>query len=250
MSTAWQKRYNLDRELGRPRMMDAGPVLEHLDVLLEAGWTPAAIADAAGLSRSVTHAIAARRQATVRVATGRALLGVRPSTMRGRPNPRGFVPAVGTRRRIEALLALGWPHTVMSAECGFATHVKLHQRGECVSRATHDGAVAMYERWSMTPGPSATTRTRAAALGYAPPLAWDDIDDPDEVPAHDARPASGGREGIDLDDFAFLVRSGELPDRAAARCGVDLRSVATRAYRYGRRDVLTLIGIREMERVA
>ncbi|WP_295694431.1 hypothetical protein, partial [Lapillicoccus sp.] len=42
----------------------------------------------------------------------------------------------------------------------------------------------VYDRLSMTPGPSPTARARAAARGYAPPLAWDDdtIDDPRALP--------------------------------------------------------------------
>lgn len=42
----------------------------------------------------------------------------------------------------------------------------------------------VYERLSMSPGPSQTCRDRARSRGYAPPLAWDEhtIDDPRATP--------------------------------------------------------------------
>src|SRR3546814_4274182 len=43
---------------------------------------------------------------------------------------------------------------------------------------------------------SATTKRRAARAGWPPPLAWDNIDDPNETPDLGA---PGGR-GIDLDE--------------------------------------------------
>ena len=52
-----------------------------------------------------------------------------------------------------------------------------------VRRSTAERIAALYDRWCMTPGPAAT-RNRAMAVrrGWAPPLAWNNIDDPDEQP--------------------------------------------------------------------
>lgn len=98
---------------------------------------------------------------------------------------RLHVPALGTHRRIHALQALGW--RLGDIDCalgkGFRTshtHNLLCQ--DAVHLDTAIAVAAVYERLSMTPGPSETTRKRAKRWGYAPPLAWDCIDDPDEQP--------------------------------------------------------------------
>ncbi|MEE6295165.1 hypothetical protein [Georgenia wangjunii] len=252
MPPAWQKQYRVDRHLGRPRMIPSAPVFAHIEQLLETpGCTPVAIGEAAGLARTTVHTMLHLRRPKVKVATARAILAITPDVVLNRSNPDAFVPGIGTRRRVRALIWMGWTHEAMKEESGVTTNVLARSR-EHVRQFTHDAVAEMYDRLSMREGPSARNRERAVRRGYAPPLAWEDIDNPDEVPSHTALPARqfGGRDGIDLDDFAFLVRSGELPERAARRCGVDLRSVQTRAYRDGRRDVLTLMGIREMERAS
>lgn len=99
------------------------------------------------------------------------------------------IPAIGTQRRIQALQAIGWRITDIADALGLAT-----TRGVCaplwqlmkrdhVRRSTAERIANLYDRWCMTPGPAAN-RNRAMAVrrGWAPPLAWNDIDDPDELP--------------------------------------------------------------------
>jgi hypothetical protein len=49
-------------------------------------------------------------------------------------------------------------------------------------RQTVNDIDALFRELSMTPGPSAITRRRALRFGWLPPLAWTNIDDPDERP--------------------------------------------------------------------
>ena len=98
------------------------------------------------------------------------------------------VPALGLVRRIQALEALGWPLTAVARESGVPEKTLRNpfHRGESVTRATFDAVAAAYERMCMTVPPQTGYYKRAAdrarRLGYAAPLAWDNIDDPDEQP--------------------------------------------------------------------
>lgn len=107
----------------------------------------------------------------------------------GRP---GLVPALGTVRRLQALQAIGYGYPRLAIETGISEKTLRNPtyRGQWVYRVTADAVATVYERLCMTPldGPYARrSRNMAAAKGWMPPLAWDDIDDPDERPVHRAR---------------------------------------------------------------
>ena len=101
-----------------------------------------------------------------------------------------------------------------------------------VALATHDRIAAAYDELAMRPGPSARNRR----LGYPPPLAWDDIDDPAATPDLGAR-----ARGFDLDEWMHLVNGGTSPDEASARCNVTTPYVKERARAHQRGDVLRAI---------
>lgn len=99
------------------------------------------------------------------------------------------IPALGTQRRIRALQAIGWRITDIAEALDLGVH-----RGVCAplwqlmnrehtTRNTAERVNALYEQWSMTPGPAfVRNRGMSERKGYLPPLAWDDIDDPAEQP--------------------------------------------------------------------
>ena len=186
--TAYRKRWALDRAEGRFRMVDARPAREHIHALQSARLSTRAIADVAGVAPSVISNVDRGKQASLRVATARAILAVTADAVYARQLATGFVPNVGAKRRIGALLALGWRHEditrEMGARCGTTSPVVLHQAGGWVAKVTHDAVVTAYAALSMRPGASDRTRHRALAAGYAPPLAWDDddLDDPNAEP--------------------------------------------------------------------
>lgn len=89
------------------------------------------------------------------------------------------VDATGTRRRLQALSAIGWPWPEINVRLGYkATTQRVSHmlRSERVHIDTHRKVKALYEELCMTPGPSSISRGRAIRKGWAPPLAWDDID--------------------------------------------------------------------------
>lgn len=102
------------------------------------------------------------------------------------------VDATGTRRRIQALMCLGWSHLALERLTGIRHEVLSSQLySPTVTRSSANRMVDLYDRLSLTTPPTTTTserisvnRTRALARrrGWAPPLAWDDIDN-DDAPA-------------------------------------------------------------------
>lgn len=108
----------------------------------------------------------------------------------------GLVDATGSRRRLQALMRLGWPGYMLAEKAGIRrgqsgidTLIR-HSRNVTIERAARIEAV--FEELCMTPGPSPITRKRAERNGWHGPLDWDDIDAPDGL----ARP-SDTTEAVD-----------------------------------------------------
>lgn len=200
----YRKRYLLDRSRGITRTVPAGPVREHLDQLRERGMSYDAIGDASTTGKSTIHRIATGVSVTVRRDVARRLLAVVPAQVLDRPNPAAFVPNIGARRRIRALLAAGWRHVDITAAAGYRgasstprSAIILHQRGEWIARETHDAIAGAYTVLGGRTGPGGITRARALAAGHPPPAAWDDelIDDPTALPAPGWRPGECATPG-------------------------------------------------------
>lgn len=104
-------------------------------------------------------------------------------TMRRRQGPL-LTPATGTRRRLEALRAIGYPTTHLAHLLGRARSTLITPQQTHVLTSYHDQVKTLFDTLSMTPGPSNSARIRAIAAGCHPPLAWDEntIDDPDATP--------------------------------------------------------------------
>lgn len=133
--------------------------------------------------------------------------------------PPRCVDPTGSRRRIHALQRIGWSAEALSARLGHSRawlNVTLNRdasRG--INQTTAAAITALYEELCMTPGPSDITRRRAIAAGWAPPLAWDDIDDPAEQPKGVLR-SPAPTNGIPTRDQLATSRD----HRACPRCGV------------------------------
>lgn len=94
---------------------------------------------------------------------------------------RVSVPALGSVRRVQALMRLGWTMHSIADQAGVGIGT-IHRvsRGErpMVYRDVAAGIRHAYDRLSGRAGGSLATARRAAAAGWPAPLAWDDIDDP------------------------------------------------------------------------
>lgn len=108
-------------------------------------------------------------------------------------------PSTGTARRIRALVAMGYSQTHIARAVGigptYISKLAANIRGQ-VNRQTADRISAIYDKLSMTPGPSRAARDFAHRKGWMPPLAWDDdtIDDPDATPNPGHQERIGFRE--------------------------------------------------------
>lgn len=111
-----------------------------------------------------------------------------------------YVDATGTRRRVQALMVVGYDirwiceHAGISWKTGEMVIAKGQKR---VLRTTEASVRRLYDDWWDKPRVGwdkssritvTMTKNRARQRGYAPPMAWDDdtIDDPQAKPA-DAR---------------------------------------------------------------
>lgn len=98
------------------------------------------------------------------------------------------IPALGTRRRIQALYADGWAMSRIAEVAHLDPYqVRVISRGipQEVYLSTAQSIERAFEQLSMAaPIDRFTNRARAQAQrrGWAPALAWDDIDDPSELP--------------------------------------------------------------------
>lgn len=100
---------------------------------------------------------------------------------------RRLISSLGTRRRIEALGALGWTGVQVGAVLGITgEHVRQIRNQSLVTRSLAARVATAYDQLSMQLPPERTRaerhnasrqRNRAKAAGWLPPLAWDDIDD-------------------------------------------------------------------------
>jgi hypothetical protein len=116
----------------------------------------------------------------VNAATARRILAVDPVVHGAAPTS---VDATGTRRRLQALVAIGWPTNELGARLGNKSRYLKPLHADRVSRQTAESVDALYEQLKDTPGPDQRAVRRGARLHWAPPGYWDDIDNPDAVPA-------------------------------------------------------------------
>jgi hypothetical protein len=141
---------------------------------------------------------------------------------------RLYIDATGTQRRIRALQRMGWRFIDIDRALGRNPKAQnatiVHNIGTQarVHIDTADAIATIYDRLSMTPGPSELLRKRAAAKGWPAPLSWDDdtIDDPN------AEPNTGEAGDIDPVVINRILAGENLPSTRAERTEVIRRWVA------------------------
>jgi hypothetical protein len=100
--------------------------------------------------------------------------------------PGGRVDAIGSQRRLRALIAVGWPLPTLALSLGRSPgNLRRTMQANTVTAQSADRIVALYDGLCDTPPPNRTpveranaarTQTDAAQSGWLPPWAWDDID--------------------------------------------------------------------------
>lgn len=187
--------------------VDAAPVRRHVQALLDGGMSIAQIEALSGVNRTAIRVLLGafpnRKQSTqVRELTASRLLRTRLD--RG-ATVDGLVPAIGTRRRLQALYALGYTQRDLAERLGCAEGSRGIQIGrhDLVRAERALEVAALYDELSGTLGPSSRTREYARNRGWLPPAWWDDetIDDPLAEPEGARTYIYGGR--VLLDDVTL-----------------------------------------------
>lgn len=225
--------------------VDAGEAREHVRMLGAAGLGWKRAGALAGVSNGAMSKLLyggpggrppSRR---IRPETAAALLAVRPAS--GTLGSAALTDATGTRRRLQALVTIGWPKSRLAARLGMlpANFGDVMTRDQ-VTAGTARAVAALYdELWDTAPAEgshrekigASRARNYARARGWVPPLAWDDdaIDDPGAVPAGGWQRKRDVPRGAELaEEAAELAAMGVHPEMAAVRLGV-ARETAERA---------------------
>lgn len=197
-----KRRSHLGRT-GRSNLIDAQPARDHVRQLLREGLTLGQIEQRSGVHRTgLRHLVGTGsdgRPAAARVRRDTAARLLAVAACRVGEETSGLVDPTGTRRRLQALVAIGWTQSALARRLGIlpASLPKIvHGDRPAIRVATRDAVQALYDDlWDQSP-PDVTpgerrartaALTRAAARGWPPPMAWDDdlIDNPAARPAVD-----------------------------------------------------------------
>ena len=168
---AWEVQYQRDRARGQTRYVDAKPTRSRLAELTAAHVPVRALGRACGLSDTGVKAILAGTSTQVQQETATRVARICLRDIYS-DQATGHVPKIGAVRRVHALMAMGWSHHQLEAAGVPNTARLLSGPGHLVTVERWREVCEVYDRLSMTPGPSPETRGWARTRGYAPPLAW------------------------------------------------------------------------------
>lgn len=224
--------------------IDPQPTLDHIAALRAAGMGAARIARVAGISdytvSRLLRPLGNRPQtARMRPETAAKILAVKPDQLADGTQ----INAAGTRRRLQALQAVGWPQKILAERLGLAERKVwgLLFANKVFLRTSRNVAALYDEIWDQIPEqsgvqPTYAKRARASAerRGWVVPLAWDDktIDDPEAQPdpegLHGLRATVEERQAARdalMDDAKALLLRGYTAEIVAQRVGVSERTV-------------------------
>jgi transcriptional regulator with XRE-family HTH domain len=245
--------------------VDAQPVREHIAMLMEYGIGLKRIAALAGVSNATlgkilygdqTRNMPPRARTEKHVADG--VLAIKPSLEHLGQTVN--VDATGTRRRIQALVTIGWSQSRIGELLGMAPgNFNRTIKADRVQAATARKVKEVYEELWDQPQTETDWRSKISASrsrnyakehGWLPPLAWDDetIDDPNVGPSvFEETPMVHGEERIG--DIEFLIRSGAGQSEILSRLGFkNMGALERLCQRYGRGDVVrTMKNLRSLE---
>lgn len=178
----YEKTLRLDLQRGVRRLVPPDRARRHVDFLVANGMSRRSIAHAAGYNDDTGLNVMLNRN-RIRKATEERILSVTPSSERSN---KGWVPSTGTVRRIQALAMMGWSMREVSRRTGVHPDTISTIRNGKLPRVTervYHSICDFYEEVSMTYGGNLRSRLMAERRGWAPPLAWDNIDNPNEEPS-------------------------------------------------------------------
>lgn len=242
--------------------VDAEPARRHVNTLRAAGLGRRRIAELADVSTGALGRLLYGRAGgppspRISTTTAQRLLAVPGSALTAFA-PGALVDAVGTRRRIQSLAWVGWSIPQLAARAGIDKQ-SLHRaiRHDQATAATATAIRNLYDQlWNVAPSvpdkyaATAITRTRnrACRQGWHPPMAWDDIDDPNETPTATTAIRLSRTEYC-ISTTTDLLAFGVCPDEIAHRLNIQPSSLQRILHRAGRDDLASQL-IRAIRRTA
>ena len=219
-------------------LVDATPAREHIAALRDAGHSIPDIQKAASISAATIARIlydgVNKRADRIRTDVAARILAIPVSVAPVKATT--IVDATGTRRRIQALVAMGWTLNALGPKLGFhprrltdflqADRVLASTARRIAARyrtiQTWDPAAHGVSRRSIT-----LARNLAAREGWHGPLAWEDIDDPESQPETDVTITPRRFKAVvDPDRVARLTLLGRTNEQIAAELGCHERTVS------------------------
>lgn len=220
---------------------DAEPSRQHIETLRSLGFGFKRIGALSGVDSNVLRGIVVGRGGyppcrKVHVNTERRVLAVEIPPLRDAyalMAPTARVDITGTRRRLRALMAIGYHQNYL---CDLISDSAVGNRTLWTDKRQRTTAqiaarvVEIFDQLQLTPGPSDRARRWAAKHGWVPPLAWDEdsIDNPDAQP-HIQRDCYVSS----IERYRELKALG-VPDlQIPARLGIQAKSLARQLARHG-----------------
>lgn len=192
-ASRYAKNRTLSQATGRWQpWSDAQPVREHVEKLRASGIGIEAISVMAGVADTTVSGVIYDGRDRVRTRVAEKILAVQPS-LDALPD-RVKVDSTGTRRRIQALIVIGWTPNSIASRLGFERQtIRKILNGTLVRASTARAVRVLYDQlWDTFPPNEARyerasvsrARNFAAAQGWVSALAWDEhtIDDPKAKP--------------------------------------------------------------------
>jgi len=191
------REYRRRKALGQTVWADRAPVVEHVDLLRQSGMSWGDIARVGGFRDGMTlREMVTHTSPKIRQDNAQRILAILPQRL---DDSVALVPALGTRRRLQALARIGWDVRAIAARTGTSRNGLMKIRlglHDMVTVRVYKAVREFYERGSGVRGPSAAAATYAARKKWHPPLAWDD--DTIEVASTDSAWRNTRQRGWDV----------------------------------------------------
>lgn len=169
-----------------PTTVDISAVRAHLIMLREAGITKSQVCELTGLGIATVGRIINGRntRGVVMKDTADKILSIKVSDA----IPKGFFDITVYRRKLQALIAIGWSKKALSELLGVGesnVNEIVSKRRKFILAETARNVDELYEKISMKIGPCEKSKQIARNNCWLPPLAWDDIENINEkVPSY------------------------------------------------------------------
>lgn len=212
--------------------VDAEPARQHVQAVRATGMSCAGIVRHTGVNIGmIDHLLYGKAPyppaARIRTENAEALLAYWP--VLDDYDDGAVIDATGTRRRVQAMAAIGFPSNAIQQRVDHIT-LKAVERLRINERVTARTARAIRDLYSevsgktaedygVTPWIAARTRTYAVKNQYAGPMAWDDdtIDDPQAKPDFGAELNFHERAALRREEIIHFAWHGDTPEQILAR---------------------------------